>query len=122
MKIKLNPMEQLVKRAERRINFHKAVSAQDLAHDRKRQLAKAVMAGSSPTLEFEQAARIEGKTPQELAALIMSKPDVMMQRENSRRELVMKVRAAKTPEELQNILDTHAVNWHPEDKVPGMVK
>lgn len=121
MKISINPLEQFVKRAERRINAQKVVSAQDLAHDRKRQLAQAVLAGAAPTYEFTRAAQLEGQTPMELALTIVGKRDVMMDRENERRALILRVRAAKTPEEIQRILDEEGIWPHHEDKMPILV-
>jgi hypothetical protein len=109
-------MAQLVKRAERRINFYRVVSAQDLAHDRKRQLAQQVAGGAAPTAEFEKAAGLEGKTAQDLAALILAKPDVMMERENARRALIVQVRAAKTPADVTAILDANNIGKLPENQ------
>ncbi|MCK1543437.1 hypothetical protein IVB12_16085 [Bradyrhizobium sp. 179] len=121
MRISINPLEQLVKRAERRINFQKVVSAQDLAHDRKRQLAQAVLAGAAPSPEFQQAAVIEGVSVETLAKTIVSKPDVMMEAENARRELIVRVRSAKTPEEIEQVLDEEGIWPHHEDKKPLLV-
>jgi hypothetical protein len=118
MKISINPLDQFIKRAERRINFQKVVSAQDLAHDRKRQLAEAVLAGAEPTAEFQHAAEIEGVTVETLASVIVSKPDVMMAVENARRQLIIQVRSAKSPAEIEQILDANEIWPHSEDKKP----
>lgn len=119
MKISINPMAQLVKRAERRINFHKTVTAQDLAHDRKRQLAQAVADGATPTAEFANAAALEGVSPAALAATILAKPDVMMARENERRALILKVRGAASPAELDAVMAN--IPNHPEDRLPELI-
>jgi hypothetical protein len=115
MKIQINPMPQLILRAERRINFYKVAQLQDFAHDRKRQLAQAVLAGEAPTDEFVRAAEIEGIDVETLAGVIVSKPDVMMEAENARRELIVRVRAATTPAELEQILTEANVGKHPAD-------
>jgi hypothetical protein len=115
MKIQINPMPQLILRAERRINFYKVARLQDFAHDRKRQLAQAVLAGEAPTDEFVRAAEIEGIDVETLAGVIVSKPDVMMEAENARRELIVRVRAATTPAELEQILAEANVGKHPAD-------
>jgi hypothetical protein len=117
MKISINPLAQLVLRAERRINFQKVVSAQDLAHDRKRQLAEAVLAGATASPEFQQAAAIEGVSVETLAQTIVSKPDVMMAAENRRRALIVQVRAAKTPVEIEQLLEDNKI-W-PESAGAG---
>jgi hypothetical protein len=114
MKIKLNPMAQMVKRAERRINMHRGVSPQDLAHDRKRQMAAAVKGGQVPTTEFVRAAAIEGTSPEALALVILAKPDAMMAAENARRALIVAVRAAKTAAELDALMT--GIPDHPEDR------
>jgi hypothetical protein len=121
MKIALNPLAQLKKRAERRINYHLTVTAQDLAHDRKRQLAQSVAAGGEPSAAFVEAAEIEGLAPQALAALILAKPDVMMALENVRRRLVVQVRAAKTAAEIETILADNNVPPHPADRMPDLL-
>jgi hypothetical protein len=119
MKIVLNPMAQLVKRAERRINMHRGVSPQDLAHDRKRQMAAAVKGGQFPTAEFVRAAAIEGTSPEALARVILAKPDAMMATENARRALIVAVRAAKTSAELDALMI--GIPDHPEDMCPELI-
>ena len=116
MRIAIDPLDQFVKRAERRVNFHRVVTPQDLAHDRKRQLAQAVADGAAPSIAFAEAAGIEGLTPQALAAMIMAKPDVMMTAENARRRLIIQVRAAKTAAEIDQILADNNVPPHPAER------
>lgn len=101
MKINLNPLDQVVKKAERRINIHRCVSLQDLAHDRKRQMAAAGPPWSS---EFVAAATLEGIAADALARVILSKPDVMMIAENERRALILQIRAAKTAAEVAALM------------------
>ncbi|WP_407122733.1 hypothetical protein [Bradyrhizobium sp. STM 3561] len=115
MKIRLNPLDQVVKKAERRINIAFMVTPQDLAHDRKRTLAQAVIEGAAPSEGFVQAAAIEGLSTADLARLIVAKPDVMMQRENARRAVIVQLRAAKTASEVDAILDRNGINSHSMD-------
>lgn len=115
MKIKLNPLDQVVKKAERRINMAFMVTPQDLAHDRKRALAQAVADGAPPSDGFVQAAAIEGLAPAGLAALIIAKPDLLMQRENARRAIIVQLRAAKSAAEVDAILERNGINSHSMD-------
>ena len=121
MRLTVNPMIEVRRRAERRIDFWYTVTAQDLAHDRKRQLAEAVAAGGAPSAAFVEAAELEGLHADDFAALILEKPDVLMVRENARRALIVAVRQATTPAQVQAILDTAHVRAHPEDRVPGTI-
>ncbi|ODM77807.1 hypothetical protein [Bradyrhizobium elkanii] len=116
MKISISPLVQEKKRAERRINTFLMVDGHDVAHARKHMLALSVQGGAAPTAEFEEAARIEGKTAQELAAIILAKPDDLMVKENRRRGLIVAVRNARTLEELHKILTDNSVPAHYEDQ------
>lgn len=115
MRLKINPLDQFVKRAERRINFHCSTNGQDVVHDRKRTEAKAIVAGVTPSAEFEEAAEIENMTTLDLAKLIASKSDDLMIKENKRRTMIVAVRAAKTVDEVNAILDANNVPPHFED-------
>jgi hypothetical protein len=121
MKIAIDPMVQVIKRAERRINFHCGATAQDLAHDRKRQLAQQVADGGEPSKAFVEAAEIEGMSAAGLAARILAKQDVLMAVENLRRWLIVNVRAARTAGEVDNILKDAGVREHPADRLPGVI-
>ena len=121
MKLAIDPMVQVIKRAERRINFHCAPTAQDLAHDRKRQLAEQVAAGGEPSKAFAEAAEIEGMDTTGFAAMILAKQDVLMAAENLRRWLIVSVRAARTAGEVENILNDAGVREHPADRLPGVI-
>ena len=121
MKLTLNPMAQLMARAERRIALHRAPTLQDLAHDRKRQLAQAVADGGEPTPEFKRAAEIEGFAAWQLAELILSKPDGLMLRENGRRALVLQVRAARSADEIAQIFTDNDIGEHPQDRHPVLL-
>lgn len=121
MRLAIDPMVQVVKRAERRINFHCVATAQDLAHDRKRHLAEQVAAGGAPSVAFVEAAELEGLDAAELAADILAKPDVLMTCENARRRLIVNVRAARTATEVETILHEAGVREHPADRLPGTI-
>jgi hypothetical protein len=121
MKLAIDPMVQVIRRAERRINFHCAPTAQDLAHDRKRQLAEQVVAGGEPSKAFAEAAEIEGMDTAEFAAMILAKQDVLMAAENLRRWLIVSVRAARTASEVESILNDAGVREHPADRLPGVI-
>ncbi|MCP1852781.1 MULTISPECIES: hypothetical protein [unclassified Bradyrhizobium] len=116
MKLSISPLVQEKKRAERRINAFLMVDGHDVAHSRKHMLALAVQSGAAPTVEFEEAAKIEGKTAQELAAIILAKPDDLMIKENKRRALLVAARNAQTLEELNKILEDSGVPAHYEDQ------
>jgi hypothetical protein len=121
MKLAIDPMVQVIRRAERRINFHCGATAQDLAHDRKRQLAEQVVAGGEPSKAFAQAAEIEGISAADLAEHILAKQDVLMAAENLRRWLIVSVRAARNASEVENILNDAGVREHPADRLPGVI-
>lgn len=114
--MRVHTLAQLVKRAERRINLHCMIGSHDIAHDRKRTLAAAVLAGASPTPEFEKSAAIEGLTIIAFASLVVSKPDELMDKENRRRALIVQVRNAKTVDELNAILASNNVPPHFDDQ------
>ncbi|MCA6098877.1 hypothetical protein [Bradyrhizobium australafricanum] len=101
--MKISVVETLRPKMEARVNQFYMVDGHDIAHDRKRTLAQLVANGAKPTAEFKAAADIEGVTPQALAATILNKPDDLMTKENARRAMVLRVRAAKTPDDLKAI-------------------
>jgi hypothetical protein len=109
MKIVVTPLPKLLEQAEGRVNGDFYPQGQDLAHDRKRQTALAVIAGATPSAEFQQAAQIEGLTVETLASLIVAKPDALMARENARRQVIVRLRAAKNSAELDQILQDAGV-------------
>src|SRR6478735_1329840 len=105
MKLFLNPVIEHAKRVEQLLNNRFAATAQDIAHHRKRQMALDYQRGGEALPELIEAAEIEGMPFDQFVVLIASKPDAMMQAENKRRSLVVAVRAAKTIEEINTILD-----------------
>lgn len=104
MKIKADPVPAAKQRAESRVNVVFAANAQNIAHYNKRQTALAVLGGGEASPEFAEAARIEGMSVADYAALIASKPDEMMQAENRRRSIVVAIRAATSVEEVADLL------------------
>lgn len=113
MKLSINPLPALVARAEFYVNTSWAPRPQDLAHDRKRRLAEQATAGGKVSPEFAAAAELEGMTTFELAALILSKPDALMERENRRRAIIVALRAATSRAEIDQILQANNVQMPP---------
>ncbi|UGY14216.1 hypothetical protein HAP48_0037510 [Bradyrhizobium septentrionale] len=101
--MKVSVIEVKRKRVEAIVNQRYMADGHDIAHDRKRTLAAAVAAGAEPSAEFAEAAAVEGVTPQALAQTILAKPDELMTKENKRRSMVVRTRAAKTVAELEAI-------------------
>lgn len=101
--MKISVVESMRPNVEAWVNQFYMVDGHDIAHDRKRALAQSVVAGGEPTAEFSDAAAIDGVTPQVLAQTILSKPDDLMTQENKRRSMVVRVRGAKTVDDLKAI-------------------
>lgn len=78
----------------------------DGAHASKRAIAKAVAVGGAPTAEFEAEATARGITPAALAALILSKTDGLAVRELARQEMMLKIDAAASLQDLEAVLAT----------------
>lgn len=104
MKLTIAPLAKLLERAELRTKVHFHPDTMDLIHMHKRTMAHQVLAGALSSAEFQQAAVVEGVTVETLAETIVSKPDSLMEKENARRALVVKLRQAKTGAELDQIL------------------
>jgi len=104
MRVSIDPVPALRAAAEERANFHHAANGQTIAHDCKRRAAEQFMAGGDASKEFQDAAAIEGLTVVQFASLILSKPDEIMQNENKRRKMIVAIRKATTPQELQEAL------------------
>lgn len=113
MKITANPLGKLIEDAEMRTGMHFAPTTRDLADECKRQMAVAVLGGAEPSAEFVEAAAIESLDAGELAALIVSKPSRLMARENERRTLVVKLRAATAAADVEALLDQSGVRPRP---------
>jgi Xaa-Pro aminopeptidase len=109
MKITLSPISSMIAKAEARINAAHSPNSQDLAHNHKRLQAQAVVAGGTPSAEFQQAAQIEGVTVETLAKTIVSKPDALMARENLRRAAIVDLRKAKSPTDIDKVLQAHQI-------------
>lgn len=82
-----------------RENLHR-----DAPHADKRSIAASVAAGGTATPEFAAEAALRGITPSALSALILSKPNAAAQRELRRQQIMAKIDAATTIDELQAIL------------------
>jgi hypothetical protein len=75
----------------------------DAARQSKRLAAQRLLAGQSVT-SLDVEASLRGITSQDLAQLILSKPDELQERENARQQLFVKIAAASTPQELDGII------------------
>lgn len=92
-------MPRLRAEAEMKINARFGPTALDLEHAAKRLEASRVAAGgTSAALEAEAA--LSGTTAAALAAVILTKPDDVLERGLQRRQAILAVRAAKTPAEI----------------------
>lgn len=93
--------------AKNKVDFHfnelaKSGLHRDAARQQKRLAAQRLLAGQDVTsLDVEAAAR--GISPQQLAQLVLSKPDELQDREDNRQRLFAAIAAAKTPQELDAI-------------------
>jgi hypothetical protein len=106
MKINIDPMGALRQAKVDVVNeaFNKIASLyahRDQAHAQKRQAARNVMMDPAhDTPEFTSEATLRGITPAALAALVLSKPDNVAQRELHRQKIMAKIAAAATPADL----------------------
>lgn len=119
MKISVDPMPTLRALAETKINAHfNAIAAQsaqqDAEHQRKREIAKAVLAGdAAPPNEFRIEAGKMGVSILELAKLVSGKPDAVLERGLARRSAILAARSAKTKAELTAILSQSGIQETP---------
>lgn len=110
MKVSLaSSMPKRAAAAVEQINAHFAVAANPLdeIHARKREIAIAVKAGTSPPDAFAQEAGLRGVTVEQLADLVLSKPCPVTaadERELNRQKLLLAVAAAKTPAAIDSVL------------------
>lgn len=104
--MKLDPLPAKRNQVEEIVNkqFPWQFNQRDMAYVQKRFLALDVIRGNAPTLEFIEAAHVEDMTPEDFAALVLSKPDITMQKETERRARILRTRNAKTMCELRDIL------------------
>lgn len=75
----------------------------DLAHAHKRAEAAAVVAGTIASAEFQAEADLRGITAAELAEQITAKPNGAAQRELQRQQMLARIAAAQTPDDLAAI-------------------
>jgi hypothetical protein len=75
----------------------------DAARQSKRLAAQRLLAGQAITsLDVEAALR--GMSSTDLAQLILSKPDDLQDRENTRQQMFKRIASASTPQELDEII------------------
>jgi len=109
MRLALDPMPVLRLAARDKVDLHFSEQAQrrshrELAHAAKRTAAQQLLAGEINTdLDFE--AGLRGITPLDLARIIVSKPNTLMQRENMRQAAFAEIAAATLPAELDAIVE-----------------
>jgi hypothetical protein len=108
MKITVDPMVALRKTAEDKIegiiNAEASLNLyRDQEHAAKRLAAKAVISGDA-SHHLQAEAEMTGTTVEELARVILSKPDNVLERGLRRRKALMAVRHAKTPAEIDAVL------------------
>lgn len=105
MKLTLDPMPALRFTAAGKVNTHfdgLARPHRDAAHAMKRATAKA---GAPYPEWFAQEAALRKITPQALADIVLSKPDVVAERELHRQRAMLALDEAKTPAEISALLD-----------------
>lgn len=108
MKLNIDPMPVLrrAKADEITLWFNSLAHSRlhvDAAYAHKREVAKAVMSGKTPTDEFQAEADMRNMHAGDLAQLVLSKPNVVAKRELYRQQLLSQVAAAKTPDDLNAI-------------------
>jgi hypothetical protein len=123
MRFKVDVIGAMVARAEEHVNaYFNQLSLQDAQrsqeHRAKRLMAESILSGSDPHPAFLEAAEIEGVHFRELARTVASKPDDVMILANRRRSIILRVRAAKSQAELDQILMEEGV----EELAPGMYR
>lgn len=111
-KLRLDPMPALREVAETRANAHfNAVAAgsaqQDQEHKRKREIAQDVLenGGQSAPEAFQAEAQLMGMSVEELASVIIGKPDAVLERGLQRRTLILSIRSAKDPAHISALLE-----------------
>jgi hypothetical protein len=118
MKLTASPLEKFMKAAEDAITNAFGPTSIDLVHDRKRQIAQAVLGGATPPAEFVEAATIEELTAFELATLIIGKPDDLMIRENLRRQIILELRALTQADQIDPFLAGYGLVLRPSIASP----
>lgn len=115
-KISLDPMPRLREVAEARVNSHFNASAaqnaqQDQEHRRKREIAQQVEtdgAAMAP-FAFAEEARLMGVSVEDLAALVLTKPDTVLERGLARRSVILLIRSATSPAALNLVLENAGI-------------
>ncbi len=110
MRVSLDPFPDRKRAAIARVNAHfvalgASVAMQESAWNRKRDIAR--RHGNDRTYDFDAEARLRGLSSDELADLILSKPDpaaLADARELQRQTALLAIDAAKTPAELDTVL------------------
>lgn len=106
MRLNLDPMPALRAAATKAVNerFNEIAAAElqrDMAHRRKREIASAVQAGDEPPAEFTAEADLRGIAPEELASVVLAKPNAIDQRELARQTILLQIEASNTPADIE---------------------
>lgn len=109
MKLNLNPMTTLRESAIKKVNEHfNVLSAQNLHKDRaraqKRELAKRALSGADTFTLLEVEARIRNISAEDLANIIVSKPDDLYEREIQRQRVFKEIEETVSPDDIDVIL------------------
>lgn len=105
MKIVLDPMPALRAAAAAKVNAYfdaKAQPHREAAHAAKRAAANA---GPPYPVWFEQEANLRGITPDILSSIVLSKPDMVGERELERQQILARIAVAATPDALSGVVD-----------------
>ncbi len=111
MKVRLNPLAAQKQEAEDRVNsvFNRIAFLnvhRDMAHQRKREEARKVLQENEHQPVFAAEAKRTGKSIQELATVILDKPDEFAEREDKRRLMIEQIRSATSEDVIADVLST----------------
>ncbi|MGL5166623.1 MAG: hypothetical protein ACRC9K_12120 [Afipia sp.] len=109
MKISMDPMAKLRAAAAERTNSHinaMAVSDahRDMAHRRKREIARDICDGKAGNEAFSAEAQLRGVPVLDFARSIKDRPDIIDERELHRQRTLLAIDAAATPADIERIL------------------
>ncbi len=114
MRIIIDPLAKLRSAAELRIEVHfnnlaRGNVQKDQEHALKRQEAVQHV-GGNPSELLKAEAGLSGVSADDLARTILSKPNDLAERALARRKAILRVRSAKTIDDLDAVLTQHGIN------------
>lgn len=105
MRLELDPMPPLRAAAEERVNAHfNRLVVDNIHRDFIHQNKRAIVRDPSRWTELATEAELSGLTVDRLVEIIASKPDEVAERELQRRGLILSIRRATTPDEIDRLL------------------